>query len=90
MFTLIGGGIKKLEDATKSMAEVIPQNTKWIQDAASKFDPNNKIVYTKRGDKIAYEYLVVALGLQLNYNKVSLKSIYSFIYTIILISVIIL
>uniref|UniRef100_A0A182PTM6 Sulfide:quinone oxidoreductase, mitochondrial n=1 Tax=Anopheles epiroticus TaxID=199890 RepID=A0A182PTM6_9DIPT len=70
MFTLIGGGIKKLEDSFRPMKSVLPALATWIKDSAAKFEPENNAVYTSGGDKIEYEYLLVAVGLQLNYDKI--------------------
>lgn len=64
--------MKKLEDSYKPMADVLPVLAKWIQDKAAKFEPNSNKVMTKNGDVIEYEYMVVATGLQLNYDKVQL------------------
>ncbi|CAO1317385.1 unnamed protein product [Diamesa hyperborea] len=70
LFTLVGGGMKKLEDSYKPMEEVLPVLAKWVKDKAAKFDANANKVMTKNGDVIEYEYMVVATGLQLNYDKI--------------------
>lgn len=71
MFTLIGGGIKTLSQSRRDMATVLPKKAKWIQDEAIKFNPNANEVITKQGHIISYEFLVIAVGMQLNYGKVS-------------------
>lgn len=71
MFTMIGGGIKTLSQSRRDMATVLPKKAKWIQDEAIKFDPNANEVITKQGHIISYEFIVIAVGLQLNYDKVS-------------------
>ncbi|XP_001654715.2 sulfide:quinone oxidoreductase, mitochondrial [Aedes aegypti] len=70
MFTLIGGGIKTLKDSYRPMSKVLPTLAKWVKDSAAKFEPENNTVYTANGDKIEYEFLLVATGLQLNYDKI--------------------
>lgn len=62
--------MKTVEDAARPMGEVLSPLTKWVKDKAEKFDPKNNTVTTKSGDTIEYEYLVVAAGLQLNYNQI--------------------
>lgn len=62
--------MKTVEEAARPMGEVLSPLTKWVKDNAEKFDPKNNTVTTKRGDTIEYEYLVVAAGLQLNYNQI--------------------
>ncbi|EDW17291.1 uncharacterized protein Dmoj_GI16584, isoform B [Drosophila mojavensis] len=70
MFTLIGGGMKRLEHSYKSMAEVLPKKAKWLQEAAVEFDPESNTVKTSGGNTIKYDMLLIATGLQLNYNKI--------------------
>lgn len=54
------------------MAKVLPGLVKWVQDKAVKFEPDRNSVTTLKGDTIEYEYLLVAVGLQTNYNLVLL------------------
>lgn len=70
MFTMIGGGMKKLSQSRRTMESVLPKKAKWIQDAAVKFNPDSNEVITKNGHTISYDFLVIAIGLQLNYDKV--------------------
>lgn len=70
MFTLIGGGMKSLKDSYRPMGKVLPTLAKWVKDSAAKFEPENNTVYTAKGDKIEYDMLLVAVGLQLNYDKI--------------------
>ncbi|XP_064645090.1 sulfide:quinone oxidoreductase, mitochondrial-like [Lineus longissimus] len=70
MFTLVGSGIKKLENTQHPMSEVLPSNCDWVKDKVTAFDPENNTVTTQDGHKINYDYLVVSVGLQLNYNKI--------------------
>ncbi|XP_065359541.1 sulfide:quinone oxidoreductase, mitochondrial [Calliphora vicina] len=70
MFTLIGGGMKRLEQSYKMMADVLPKNIKWIKEKAVHFDPNNNTVSTSGGNDIKYDMLLIATGLELNYNKI--------------------
>lgn len=70
MFTLIGGGMKRLEQSYKPMASVLPKDMKWLQEKAKQFDPKNNIVITSGGNNIKYDLLLIAIGLQLNYDKI--------------------
>lgn len=70
MFTLIGGGMKRLEHSYKQMGDVLPQKAKWLQGKAVEFQPASNTVTTSRGNTIHYDILLIATGLQLNYNKV--------------------
>jgi eukaryotic sulfide quinone oxidoreductase len=55
------------------MKSVLPASAKWIQDAAAKFEPETNSVLTKGGETIEYDFLLVAMGLQLRYEKVTLN-----------------
>lgn len=51
--------------------DVLPKSADWIKQSVASFDPDNNKVTTDNGDVISYEFLVVAMGLQLNYNQVN-------------------
>lgn len=70
MFTLIGGGMKKLENSYKSMKEVLPSKAEWKHDKAVSFDPKSNRVETEKGDTIEYDYMIVSTGIELNYDKI--------------------
>lgn len=72
LFTIIGGGMKTLSDSVRSMKSVLPDKAKWIQDEAVQFNPAANEVITKQGHKITYDFLVIAVGMQLDYDKVKL------------------
>uniref|UniRef100_A0A2P2HYF4 Sulfide:quinone oxidoreductase, mitochondrial n=1 Tax=Hirondellea gigas TaxID=1518452 RepID=A0A2P2HYF4_9CRUS len=70
MFTLIGGGMKTLQNSCKPMSKVLPKKADWLKQSCVEFDPDNNTVTTEDGSKISYKYLVVAMGLQLNYDQI--------------------
>ncbi|KAF4526108.1 hypothetical protein B566_EDAN007602 [Ephemera danica] len=70
MFTLVGGGMKNLSNCGKSMSSVLPSAAKWIKDEVSQLNPTSNSIVTKQGHQIDYNFMVVAVGLQLNFNKV--------------------
>lgn len=49
---------------------MLPSNAKWIKDRAVSIDPKKGVVHTKNGDEIQYEYVVIAVGLKNDYDKV--------------------
>lgn len=73
MFTLVGGGIKKVPDAAKLMTEVLPRQALRLKDEVVEFNPKDNSVITKNGDNIKYEYLLIAVGINPNYEKVHYK-----------------
>ncbi len=71
MFTLVGGGAKSIEDTARPMASLMPPDTKWMQSNVTEFHPDENYIVTADGQKVGYDYLVVALGLDIKYNGVS-------------------
>ena len=70
MWTLVGAGAKTLAESGRPMASLIPPQAKWLNTSVSQFLPDQNMIITANGKKIGYEYLVVALGLQVNFDKV--------------------
>lgn len=52
LWTLVGGGLKTLEDSQQTMSSVIPPNSEWINDTVVGFDPDNNSVSLKDGSKV--------------------------------------
>lgn len=69
-FTIIGGGEYSLKKATRSEADLLPNNVHWIREYTESFQPDQNTVTLRSGDKVAYEYLVVCPGLQLDFDKI--------------------
>lgn len=70
MFTMIGGGMKTLKQSNYAMESVLPKGATWLKDRARSFDPIAGSVHTMNGSQINYDVLVLALGLELRYDKV--------------------
>ena len=70
LWTLVGGGVFPKEESARPMADVMPKGATWIQDAAASFDPENNTVTTESGDTYEYDYLVMAPGLQINWDAI--------------------
>ena len=70
MWTLVGAGLKEFGQSGKPMASVLPKNANWFKTKATSFDPDNNKLKTEDGTDIEYEYLVLAMGLQTNYDQV--------------------
>ncbi|KAK0079412.1 hypothetical protein PV326_008742 [Microctonus aethiopoides] len=69
LFTLIGGGLKKFESSKKPMANVIPRGTLWLKDRVISIKADENTVKTSKGDIISYKIMIVAMGLQLYWDK---------------------
>ncbi len=70
LWTLVGAGDADRESTKRSEASVIPAGAAWVKDAAAGFEPSENAVVLKSGARIRYDWLVVALGLQLNWGGV--------------------
>ncbi|PJE54238.1 bifunctional protein tyrosine phosphatase family protein/NAD(P)/FAD-dependent oxidoreductase [Marinomonas sp. BSi20584] len=69
-WTLVGGGVFKAANTRRNMSDVIPAHTKWLKEAVKTFLPNENQVVLENGQKIAYQYLVVAAGIKLNWDAI--------------------
>lgn len=70
LWTLVGGKKKKLEDSRRPMSSVIPQKAKWVRDKVTGFIPDDNIVETEKTGRTQYDYLIIAMGLELAFNKI--------------------
>ncbi|MCC6414215.1 MAG: NAD(P)/FAD-dependent oxidoreductase [Saprospiraceae bacterium] len=69
-WTLVGGGVYNQTDTERTEASVMPAKVEWIHDAAASFEPENNTIVTASGKRYSYDYLVVAPGIQLDWNKI--------------------
>ncbi|MCB9101542.1 MAG: NAD(P)/FAD-dependent oxidoreductase [Anaerolineales bacterium] len=70
LWTLVGGGVFPREESQRNEAALIPPGATWLKDAVTEFLPDQNQVKTRSGQTIGYEFLVVAPGIQLNWDKV--------------------
>lgn len=69
-FTLVGAGESKLEDTVRKQETLIPKGVNWVQESVVEFFPEENYLTTDNETKVNYEYLVVAGGIQLDWDKV--------------------
>jgi sulfide:quinone oxidoreductase len=70
IWTLVGGGVFPREVSRRAMADVIPRGATWIRDRVTAFNPEKNEVVTEGGKQLTYNQLVVAPGIQLNWDAV--------------------
>lgn len=68
LWTLVGGGLAKAASTERAELSVMPKKATWIRKAASVFDPDNNTVTCADGSVYGYDVLVVAPGLQLDFD----------------------
>ncbi len=69
-WTLVGGGTYRKQDTVRSEQSVMPKGVTWIRDAVSEFDPEQNQLRTQTGQTIEYDILVVAAGIQINWDAI--------------------
>jgi len=69
-WTLVGSGIFDVHKTEHDEQSVIPKNAKWIKNRVVSFYPETNSVQIDNGERIYYDYLVVAPGIQLNWNAI--------------------
>lgn len=70
LWTLVGGGVTPKEHSERPQSAVMPRRSKWIQDAVAEFDPERNQIRTRDGKTIGYDWLIVAAGLQIHWDKI--------------------
>lgn len=70
IWTLVGGGVFPKEVSERSESEFIPPGATWLKDRVERFDPDQDAVVLASGEAVAYEHLVVAAGLQIDWTNV--------------------
>lgn len=70
LWTLVGGGIVDKKESERDESSLIPTGVKWIKDSVVDVKAENNVVKLQRGKEISYDYLVIACGLQIDWNKV--------------------
>jgi sulfide:quinone oxidoreductase len=70
LWTLVGGGVFPKQTTEREEGALIPPGVTWIQDAVTEFLPDDNAVVTQGGKRIAYDALVIAAGIQLDWDKV--------------------
>jgi sulfide:quinone oxidoreductase len=70
IWTLVGGGVFPREISRRSMAEIMPRGVNWIRDRVTTFSPEKNEVVTEGGKQLVYNELIVAPGIQLNWDAV--------------------
>lgn len=70
-WTLVGAGVVERSATQRRQADLIPSGVNWIRDRVKTFDPAANAVDTESHGRVEYDFLVVAAGLQLDWDRVS-------------------
>ena len=70
-WTLAAGGVKNADSFRKPESQMIPKGVDWIKTKASKFQPESNTIILDNGEKVKYDFLVMAAGIQINFDGVN-------------------
>ncbi len=70
LWTLVGSGVVAREATARPEASVMPKGAHWIRDRVKAFDPVAGAVETEAKGRVEYDFLIVAAGLQLDWDRV--------------------
>lgn len=70
LWTLVGGGVFPKEVTVRKEAPLIPRGVEWINAGAAEIDADGRYVVTTSGVRISYDFLVVATGVELDYDGI--------------------
>lgn len=62
-WTLVGAGAYDMAKTKRTMESVMPKGVDWVKEYAESFDAANNAIFLRNGEKLNYEYLIVAPGL---------------------------
>lgn len=62
--------MKKVEESSKPMKDILSPLVTWQKDRAAKFNPSENTVETQKGDIIEYDYMVVASGIETHFESI--------------------
>ena len=69
-WTLVGAGVFDINKTKRTEASVMPKKVKWIKQKVVSFQPSTNEVTLDNNETLKYEYLIVAPGIQLNWNEI--------------------
>lgn len=70
LWTLVGAGVFPKQQSERAESAFIPRGADWIQESVAEFRPAENAIVTSGGQTITYDYLVVALGIQIDWGKI--------------------
>ena len=69
-YTLVATGIWPVAKVIDRNADLMPSGVTWVREMVAEYDPDNNTVVTDAGQRIQYDYLVVATGCHLDFDQI--------------------
>jgi sulfide:quinone oxidoreductase len=70
-YTLVATGVWPVDKVCDRNADYQPSGIEWVKDMVAGFDPVANTVITAGGQRIAYDFLVVATGVHLDFEQIA-------------------
>lgn len=70
IWTLVGAGLFDKAISRRPQADYLPPGATWIKDRVASFEPDKSAITLAGGDAVTYDQLVVALGMQLDWDEI--------------------
>lgn len=69
-WTLVGAGEFDIDKTVRNMGDCIPKGIRWLQAAATEFNPEKNTVQTDKLGEVQYQQLIVAAGLKMAWQAI--------------------
>lgn len=69
-WTLVASGVWNKEKTETQVADWLPSSVNWVKGMVAEYNPDNNRVVLESGQAVDYDYLIVAAGLQLRYERI--------------------
>lgn len=69
-YTLVAAGLWAPERVQWANGRYVPNGVRWVRSRVAEFDPEANNVLTQDGTVVAYDFLIVATGLDLRYDLI--------------------
>jgi sulfide:quinone oxidoreductase len=70
-WTLVGAGHYDVNATRRRTADLLPRGVEWRRQRVAGFAPESNEVTLEDGARLQYDFLIVAAGIQTNWNKVA-------------------
>lgn len=68
--TLVGSGLKSKTELRRPVSSLIPSHIDHVAENVKSFNPSSNSIVTTAGRTLSYDSLIVAPGLQINFDKI--------------------
>ena len=68
--TFVAVGLYTQADNERQTSELLADKVRWLQESVTAFNPQNSTIETSKSGTIDYDFLVVALGVEYDYERI--------------------